>query len=911
MGLELELDEETSVFSATSIRARLAAPGKPVAAFRDTLNWGTQRLYGLFSDEATAETLVRARTFLVDEVLRNAWQQMVPSSPGLALVAAGGYGRGELLPHSDVDLLLLHDEKSLDGAKAEIERFLAFLWDIGLDIGSSVRTVRDCVRKARDDITVMTNLLESRPLAGDPALHDALQEALSAPRVWPVKEFYQAKLEEQERRHQKYDDSAYKLEPNVKESPGGLRDIHTIVWVAKRHFGAQSLTELRDKGFLTAQECSDLFAGQDFLWRVRFALHMLTGRKEDRLLFDHQVRIAGLFGYVNAGDDRNAAVEKFMQLYYRTIKSLVCLNDLLLQLFDEAIVNPSPPAPRPLNARFQSRGGFIEARSADVFRRYPSALIEIFLLLQQEPELKGIRAETLRLIRRDRRLVDEGLRDDVHARAMFLDMFRQKSGLTRALRRMNRYGVLGRYLPAFGNVIGHMQYDLFHTLTVDEHTLHMVRNLRRMAMERFREELPFAHEVMARIEKKELLYLGGLFHDMAKGRGGDHSQLGAEDATRFCLDHGLSRADSELVAWLVRNHLMMSITAQKQDVSDPEVVSDFAAKVETRARLDYLFLLTCADIRATNPALWNSWRESLLVTLYHATVRALERGLSNPVQPEEVVREQKAMALALLRKKHVDAAQAEKRWSRFESDYFLRHTPQELAWHLPPILAATEASLPLILVEALAARGTTVFVYMRDRDHLFGLTTGVLARLGLNILDARINTTGDGYTLDSYVVMEEDGMVTTGAHRLAEIRENLRKVLGDAAVSMVDVNRRVPARLRHFTTPTTIFFSQDVARGRTLMELVTADRPGLLSLIGRVFQRRGILLDAAKIGTLGERAEDMFFFTDRKRQPITDEDTLEELREVLTRTLHRGDFVAEDFELVDPSAAKTRDAVLP
>jgi len=894
--LELELEDEASIFSATTVRARLNVPGKPVGAFRDTLAWGRDRLYGLFAEGASAESLVRARSFLVDEILREAWLKFLPEQPrGLALAAVGGYGRGELLPHSDIDLLLLHDPAALAPNKPAVEQFLTFLWDMGLEVGSSVRTPGDCAKTATGDITIMTTLLEARPLVGDETLFAAMQAALAPERVWPVAEFYKAKLEEQKKRHRKYDDTGYKLEPNVKEGPGGLRDIHTIAWVAKRHFGAQTLHELKEKGFLSPQECSDLFAGQDFLWRVRFALHMLTGRKEDRLLFDHQIRVAGLFGYVD--DDKNRAVEQFMQLYYRTIKSLSCLNDLLLQLFDEAILRPDSGKPRVLNSRFQVRGGAIEARSHDVFRRNPYALIEIFLLLQQNPKITGIRAETLRLIRRDRRLVDEGLRDDVRARALFLEMFREGRGLTRNLRRMNRYGVLGRYLPAFGQVIGHMQYDLFHTLTVDEHTLYVVRNLRRFAMAEFREELPFAGEVMERIEKKELLYLGGMFHDIAKGRGGDHSEIGAADAEKFCLDHGLSHDDAELVAWLVRNHLLMSLTAQKQDVSDPTVVTAFAKRIGDRRRLDYLFLLTCADIRATNPALWNSWRESLLSELYGSTARALERGLHDPIRAEEAVHDQKVMAQALLKKAQLEPAQAEAVWSRFNADYFLRHSPAELAWHLPEILRAPESALPLILVQPVGDRGTTVFIYMRDRDHLFGLTTGVLARLGLNILDARINTTADGFVLDSFAVTEGDGAAVVAGHRLEEIRDSLRKVLADPEMTVVEVNRRTPARLKHFNTPTTVFFSQDPARNRTRMELVTADRPGLLSLVGRVFHRRGILLEAAKINTVGERAEDVFFITDRSHHPITGEAALEELREVLMRTLHRGEFVAEDFHL--------------
>ncbi|MBX6421058.1 MAG: [protein-PII] uridylyltransferase [Nevskia sp.] len=885
MGAEIELaeDEAASVFSARRVRARLASDSNPVTAFRATLAWGRERLVGLFHDGAPADALVHARAHLMDEVLQQAWRRFLGERTGqmLALIAVGGYGRGELLPHSDIDLLVLHEPSALPAHQAALEQFFAFLWDIGLEVGSGVRTVAQCAELAAADITVITNLLESRLLAGEASLYTQLQERLSPAHLWPVDAFFRAKLEEQRRRHAKYDNTGYRLEPNVKEGPGGLRDIHTVAWVAKRHFGAQTLTELRDRGFLTKQECDELFAGQDFLWRVRFALHMLTGRHEDRLLFDHQIKVAELFGYVDS--DHNKAVEQFMQLYYRTIKSLSCLNDLLLQLFEEAILGKGERAAvTPLNARFQLRGNYIEAVADDVFQKQPAALIEIFALMQTNPQIAGVRAATLRLIRRDRRLI-ERWREDVRTRSRFIGLFQHDDGLTTALRRMNRYGVLGRYLPEFGRIIGHMQYDLFHTLTVDEHSLYVVRNLRRLRMPRFRSELPFYSEIMARIPRPDLLYVAGLYHDLAKGRGGDHSELGAQDAQRFCLDHGLSHADAELVGWLVRHHLLMSLTAQRQDIADPEVVAAFARRVGDRQKLDYLLLLTVADIRATNPALWNAWRDSLLRELYHGAARALERGLDNPVSEAERVAELQRAALAQLGGR-LDESAAQKVWRRFDNDYFLRHTPTELAWHLPAIAGAAQNELPLVLADTLDGRGT-VFVYTRDRDHLFGLSTGVLARLGLNILDARINTTADGYVLDSYVVTESDGRPIEHAHRYAEIREALRKVLADPKITVVDVNRRRPTQLKHFDTPTTVHFSHDTARGRTVMELVTGDQPGLLSMIGRVFHEQGVLLDAAKIGTIGERAEDVFYLTDRDHRPITDEARLDALREELVRRL--------------------------
>ncbi len=887
MAAEIELSEDDSiaVFSARRVRSRLRADGgKPVAAFRETLAWGRERLVGLFHEGTPADSLVHARAHLVDEVLREAWTQFLPQADGgLALIAVGGYGRGELLPHSDIDLLVLFDEAALDAAKSRLENFFAFLWDIGLDVGSAVRSVQQCAELAATDVTVITNLTEARPLIGDLSLFTALTDAMRPEHMWPVDAFFRAKVAEQQTRHAKYDDSAYKLEPNVKESPGGLRDIHTVAWVAKRHFGASSLTELRERGFLTKTECDELFAGQDFLWRVRFALHMITGRHEDRLLFDHQNKIATLFGYED--QDRNRAVEQFMQLYYRTIKSLSCLNDMLLQLFEEAILGRGQDAEvKPLNSRFQTRNNYIEARADDIFQKAPWALIEVFALMQQHPKLEGISTGTLRLIRRDRRLI-ETVRSDVGTRERFIGMFQHGDGLTRALRRMNRYGVLGRYLPVFGQIIGHMQYDLFHTLTVDEHTLRLVRNLRRLGMERFKHELPFFSDVMAKVPRPDLLFVAGLFHDLGKGSGGDHSEVGAKEAEKFCLDHGLSHADADLVSWLVRNHLLMSLTAQRQDISNPDIVTAFAQKVGDRSRLDYLLILTVSDIRATNPALWNSWRESLLRELYHSTKRAFDRGLDNPYTLAERVAEQRRAAYALPTARHIDGALTDRIWGRFDADYFLRHSPAELVWHLDAIAHSSEDGLPLVLVNTLDGRGTTVFVYMRDRDHLFGLSTGVLAKLGLNILDARINTSADGYALDSFVVMESDGSPIENTHRFEEIGTALRKVLADPAISVVDVNRRRPTRLRHFDTPTTVSISQDTMRNRTMLELVCADQPGLLSLVGRVFHKRGILLDAAKIATIGERAEDVFYITDRQHQPITSDKALDELREVLTRTL--------------------------
>ena len=830
------------------------------------------------------EELVAARSTLVDAFLKRAWTALVATDQA-CLVAVGGYGRGELLLHSDIDLLVLFRDGQLDGVSGELERFLTYLWDLGLNIGHAVRSPGECAERAAGDITIMTNLMESRVLAGDPALFAAMRAATSAEHVWSSADFFKAKVEEQVARHARYDDNAYKLEPNVKESPGGLRDIQTVAWVAKRQFNTQTLDGLVDYGFLSGREFAELKRGQAFLWRTRFALHMLTGRAEDRLLFDHQIQVAELLGYEN--QDHNLAVEQFMQRYYRNIKALSALNDVLLQLFYEAILHHGDTErPQPINDRFQSRHGFIEAVDDQVFVRRPSALLEIFYLMQTRPRLTGIRAQTLRLIRRDRHLIDESFRDSIHCRRLFTEIMRQRNGVTRALRRMNRYGLLGRYLPVFGKIIGRMQYDLFHTLTVDAHILFVIRNLRRLTITRFNHEQPFASRLMQSLNKPQILYIAALMHDIAKGRSGDHSVLGARDARVFCQDHGLSSDDTELVCWLVGQHLLMSMTAQRRDINDVQVVHGFAREVGTRERLDRLFLLTVCDIRATNPNLWTSWKESLLVELYANARRALDRGLDDPLNEQELIAETRSAAAALLTRRKINTPLFKALWQRFEPDYFLRHSPNEIARQTQAIVSH-RGDGPLVSTQHIAELGTTVLVYCCDRDYLFAVTTGVLAQLGLSVLDARINSTHDGYTLDSYIISEHDGEPIVDAYRQREIEQALVDAIADPDVVSIDVTRRASRRSRYFNVPTQIYFSQAVQRASTVVEIMTADRPGLLSVIGDIFRRFGILIETAKIATIGERAEDVFFVTDSAHEPLADRTLLRALREALTAELDR------------------------
>lgn len=868
-------DGEPSTFHwplLESMPARLAAAAYAAPACREALGEAQQDLRRRFEAEEPVESLVTARARLIDAVLAQLWQHLLADYDARwALVAVGGYGRGELHPCSDVDILLLVPEQPVGDARSAVERFVTFLWDIGLEVGHSVRTIEQCREEATGDVGIMTTLIEARHLAGHAPLLAAMQDALSPAHLWPVKDFFEAKVREQNERHLKANDTAYNLEPNVKTGPGGLRDIQTIAWVAKRHFNATSLDRLVSEGFLTPAELRRLQSAQSFLWKVRFALHSITGRREDRLLFDHQMKLARIFGYEDASF--TLAVEQLMQRYYRTVMDVSLLNELLLQLFREAILE-TDSTPTPLNPRFQVTDGYLEAISDEIFVRQPSALLEVFALLQKSPDIRGVRAHTIRAIVRNLWLIDEEFRQNPRNHRLFLEILRAPAGVTNELRRMNTYGVLGRYIPSFGRIVGRMQYDLFHAYTVDAHTLFVVSNLRRLALPRFDHELPNLSRIMQALPRQEVAYLAALFHDIAKGRGGDHSELGAVDAEAFCLEQGLSRYDARLVAWLVRNHLLLSITAQKQDIADPEVINNFAKLVGDETHLDYLYVLTAADVRATNPRLWNSWKASLFQEFHERVRRALRRGLETPIDKEELLAETQAEARALLGSVGVSPAAIDRVWSMLSEAYFLRHNPDEIAWHTRLLASYPEdAEEPMVSVQAESGRGTTsIMIYAPQRKHGFARTTAVLDQLGLNVLDARITPTREGPSIDLYHVLEEDGRAIVDPDRLQEIEAALRRSLIAPRDAVFGVTRRTPRQARLFKTRTQIAMSVDERNHRSVLEITAGDRPGLLCDIGKVLMDERIALHGAKIMTIGERAEDVFYLSDAKRGPLTDED---------------------------------------
>ena len=867
--LSVDLSDATDP-AIVALDEALDRAGNKVSDLREALGHAGDDLTARFKDGQPVADLVRLRASLVDRVLIWLWREHVgPLRDSAAIVAVGGYGRGELHPCSDVDIMLLVGKKLPADGEQLLSSFLTSLWDIGLDIGHSVRTVKQCQQEAKADITVATTLIEARLLHGPEPLFAAMKDAVAADKLWSSAEFFAAKRREQIARHHRYDDTAYKLEPNVKASPGGLRDIQMIGWVAKRHFGVAKLDELVEHNFLTPGQLQMLNDGQAFLWRVRFGLHVLTGRREDRLLFDHQTKLAKMLGYEDA--TYTLAVEQLMQRYYRTVMDLSRVNEMLLQLFEEAILMDPNAEPETLNEQFQLKNGFLQTTHDQVFQRNPSALLEMFHLLQQHPDIRGVSAFTIDLVKRSLYLIDEEFRQNPRNHRLFLNILRASFGVTQELRRMNLYGVLGLYIPSFGRIVGRMQYDLFHLYTVDEHTLFVVSNLRRFALSRFDHEFPHCSPLMQSFEKPEIVYLAGLFHDIAKGRGGDHSVLGAVDAEAFCLEHGLSQYEARTVSWLVRHHLALSITAQKKDIGDPDVINAFAALVGDKTHLDYLYVLTVADVRGTNPNLWNSWKATLFRDLYELTARALRSGLENPIDREQLILEKQSAARAVLE----SAAVAEKKirniWSLLTDDYFLRHRSEEIAWHTE-VLADSDVDSEhgfLDVRQQPDADGIEAVLYTPRKKRTFAHVTAVLDELGMTIVDARIVPIANGYSLDTYIFMEYDKRVHVDESRMSKIRRTLTRVLTAPDEHAAPVTRRAPRQVRMFDTKTAIDFTKDQNQ-RTVMELVTGDRPGLLSDVGRVFVEMGINIDTAKIVTIGERAEDVFYISNVSGEPLSD-----------------------------------------
>jgi len=843
-----------TLLSLTDIISPNSSSNLPIdtAFLRDSLEQGQLYLQQEFKANNDIVKLVKQRANFVDEAIRNLWDQNLDIPQAISLLAVGGYGRGELHPYSDIDLLLLIDDSLSDKPLESISIFLTQLWDIGLEIGHSVRTLKECRELAEQDITIATNLLETRLLSGSPVLFQSLRSLTVTNKTWNEKSFYQEKIKEQEQRHEKYNDTANNLEPNIKESPGGLRDLHVISWIAQQHFSVSDLYSLNQKGFIENNEFAALDKAQQFLWRIRFGLHLIAGRKQEKLMIDYQRELATMLGYHD--DEKRLAVEYFMKDYYLCARSVEQMNELLIQVFEEDIIlAQDKPAITPINRRFQINSGYLETINSGIFAFYPYSMLELFLILQQNPEIKGIRADTIRQLHAHLHLIDKTFRADIKNKSLFMEIIRQGSGLTHGFRRMNKIGVLGAYIPEFGVIVGQMQHDLFHTYTVDEHTLFLVRNLRRFSCEEYKREFPLCSEIFYQISKPEILYIAGLFHDIAKGRGGDHSKLGVVDATTFCENHGLSNYDTDLVAFLIRHHLTMSATAQRYDIHDPDVLKKFSKTIQSVERLNYLYLLTVADIRATNENLWNSWRDSLLKQLYHMTRQYLEDTENAAKSMAEKSQQQRELSLSVLADSVWDKNKVLELWQRYEDDYFLRHSVDEIIRQTEQRLKQPDVGT-LIKTRNYDDDGTIeIFILTKDKRGIFSAIAIALDHLQLNILDAKINTASNGDLLNTFIVKGPD--------------RDTKEIVNEISNNLTDLNKidvsevYTPRKMTLFRTAPVINYQNNVQDKYTILELYTHDRPGLISTVAQVFIDCKIHLLNAKLITLGDQVEDVFFIT--------------------------------------------------
>jgi [protein-PII] uridylyltransferase len=843
--------------------------------WRNHLKNGQLRLRNAFELEKNPARLLRGHCHLVDDILREIWAQSgLP--PEIALIAVGGYGRGELYPQSDVDILILTPEET-PAALSTLEAIVGILWDVGLAIGHSIRTLQQCLDEADLDVTVQTNLLEARWLAGSHKACSLLQREIQTS-IDPQRFFLQ-KEQEQIQRHARFNDTSHNLEPNIKESPGGLRDLHHIQWIARSLHIQPSWMGLVKAGLISRVEAQQIRRHEKLLQNLRIRLHYLSQRREDRLLFDHQDTLARQMLTVSA---KRRPSEQIMQRYYQSARVISLMHEILLATLKiRAFAQGSSPA-TPLEQGFVAHNELLALSSPDLFVKTPTAILHCFVVLQHHPELKGMHPDTIRALWQAKNDIHQAFRSNPVHRQIFMAILRAPNGVLHTLRRMHRYGILGRYIPAFGRITDQMQHDLFHVYTVDEHTLNVLRNVRRYANAAFTHEFPLCSQLFSNFEQPELLYIAVLFHDIAKGRGGDHSTLGAVDARRFCLHHGLNDGQTELVTWLVHNHLIMSATAQQKDISDPQVVTAFTQRMGDERHLTALYLLTVADIRGTSPTVWNAWKARLLENLFSASLRQLQGDVQSIA---DAINTRQAETQKILGHYGISAASYLPFWKNLDDAYFLQHEAKEIAWQTRLLLTHISTKQPIVRARLSPnGDGIQVMIYTLDKTDLFARICGFFERLGYNIVEARINTTRHGYALDSFLILDSSDRSIRYGNLIQHIEQELSIKLADEAAPEPPVEGRISRQLKHFPIAAQVSIKAEAKTRLFLLSLVAGDRPGLLSRVAQVLLRHDIQLHTAKINTLGNRAEDALVISGRN-QDVLPQQVVKQVEDELLRLL--------------------------
>lgn len=850
-----------------------------------TLKNEIKQFRALLCDEFCQKTNITAITRKLavfnDELLINLFlKNKLDKNNNFCLLALGSYGRRELQLYSDIDLLLLHTDTVSKSELQHAQNFIQDCWDVGLEVSHQITTVHACAELASQDLSVISSIMDMFLLCGRGSLMEELIYKTRPLHMWASHDYFFAKQQEQKKLYAKYGETAYNLEPNVKFGPGGLRDLQILLSISKRHFNITKLADGISYGFITDKEYEELISCQHFLWRVRFALHMLAEKAEERLSFEYQVKLAQFFGYKDI--PHSLAIEQFMKDYFKVIKRNRELNEMLLQWFDETIVHDQKQKITHLDNEFQLANNYIEVRHAMVFSQHPQAILKLFLWIAKRSDIQGVRASTIRLIRQSLYMINKRFRESTEATDTFIDILKRENHPYEALQRMNRYGVLAHYLDCFATVTGQMQYDLFHVYTVDQHTLFVIRNISRFTQESYQSQFPLCAKVMPLLDKPEILYLSALFHDIAKGRGGDHSELGAIEALDFAQRHRIEKEDSDLLVWLVRHHLLMSQTAQRQDIYDPKTIEHFCKLLPHPRYLDYLYLLTVADICGTNPTLWNAWKDSLLKELYRSAKHMLHRE-QELLDETALIATRKEAALALLVEENESVDAIEHLWSQFKGRYFLHESPEVIARHTKAILNCTHFPLVLIMPHH-SQGGTEVFIYMPHRDERFTITTTVLSNHHVTIQEAAITTCDNQFDLDTYIILDEHNQAFFAEDQSKAIQQALCTHLSDRNKLPSISRKRLSRAQAHFKVKTQITYNEEALNHHTSLFLVTNDRAGLLATISRVFLTLSIHLHNAKIATAGERVEDTFYITNAQGHSLTQEEK-ETLKQKLIQDL--------------------------